>query len=223
MKGRAHSSGPGKGEGRPPAGGTEKPAEQKPFSFRVVDRRFSASPGEAGAGEEKQERLPTHVERLERLLEEKDRKFQEALAALKKVQDEYEAFKIRLRKESAKEIETGRRAVLVEILGIVDNFDRALQAGEKSRDFDSLLEGIELVRAQLLDTMAAFGVTRMDSNGRRFDPALHEVVTQVPVRSQDQEGVIVGLISEGYLLGGTLLRPARVAVGKYDDKQPDAE
>jgi len=185
-------------------------------SFRVVDKRFFAKQGGEEKDEEESKKVPSYVEKLENIIAEKDKKIQDAMLALKKLQDDQENFKIRLRKDASKEIEQGRRAVLQEILPVVDNFDRALESAKQNRDFDSLLEGLILVRNQLIDILGTFGVKRMESLGKKFDPKLHEVITQVPVNSEDEDGMVAGVINEGYFLGDMVLRPARVAVGKYE-------
>lgn len=195
----------------------DESGEDSERKFRIVDKRFWAREegDDAGEFEEEQGRAPTYVKTLERMLREKDEQLRSTIAQYKKAAAEYDASSIRLRKDTAKETEKGRRTVLVEILSVIDDFDRALEASRESKDFDSFVEGVELIRQQLLDKMKGFGVARMDSPGKRFDPALHGVVSQVPVDDPDMDGTVVGTISEGYMIGDTLLRPATVAVGKY--------
>ncbi len=200
-------------------GGKREEAKKEQPSFRVDDKRHWAGGDEAGEKDEEElHEKPAYVEMLEQKLQEKDEKLKQTIESYRKISEEYEASKIRLCRDAAKEIEKGRQAVLAEILGVIDNFDRALEAAKESRDFDSFLEGIELIRTQMLEKMNNFDVRRMEAMGRKFDPAVHNVVTLVPVDDRDLDGVVVGVITEGYFVGDTLLRPATVAVGKYEEK-----
>ena len=208
---------PAVGEESSRGGNGEEERNDQPL-FRVADKRHWAG-GDADDDEDEEEpRKPAHVEMLERQLQEKDEKLKKTIESYRNVSEEYEASKIRLRRDAAKEIEKGRHAVLAEILGVIDNFDRALEAAKESRDYDSFLEGIELIRTQMLEKMNNFDVRRIEAKGRKFDPAVHNVVTQVPVDDPGLDGVVVGVITEGYVVGDTLLRPATVAVGKYEEK-----
>jgi molecular chaperone GrpE len=210
-----NSSGPDKETGVPVPVNIKRGRDEP--RFRVVDRRFSAMDDEEGGeGEEQPPRQPTHVARLEKLLEEKEEQLREYAARYKQALEEYEASSIRLRRDAARESDKGRRSVLVEMLDVIDNLDRALEAAAESRNLDSLLEGVELIRSQFMERMKGFGVTRMESLGSTFDPKLHEVVSLVPVTEPGKDGRVVGVISEGYMLGDELLRPATVAVGKRE-------
>ena len=71
-----------------------------------------------------------------------------------------------------------------------------------------------MVRRQFLAKLEGFGVNRIESEGQRFDPLLHEAVSAVPAASPDQDGVVVGVIRHGYRIGDEVLRPASVAVAK---------
>ena len=71
-----------------------------------------------------------------------------------------------------------------------------------------------LVRQQFLSTLDGFGVRRLDPLGERFDPARHEAITTITAASPDDDGVIVGIVRFGYLIGDEVLRPAQVAVAR---------
>jgi molecular chaperone GrpE len=76
------------------------------------------------------------------------------------------------------------------------------------------VQGVALVRQQFLTTLEGFGVTRIDPVGQAFDHARHEAVTTVPVSPQAPDGIVVGVIRPGYLIGDEVLRPAQVAVAR---------
>lgn len=187
---------------------------------KVVDRRWWANQDQSGAGsgEARPSSLkPTYVEELEQQLAEKDRQLQDAIARYRQASTEFEESRLRLRREISKDIERVRREVLADLLEVVDNLDRAIDAarGNSSPDrLDALLKGVDMVRRQFLARLEHFGVTRIESEGQPFDPLLHEAVSAVPTASPDQDGLIVGIVRHGYRIGDDVLRPAAVAVAK---------
>ena len=193
-------------------------ADEHEIPVKVVDRRWWANP-EAGssspASATASSLKPTYVEELEQRLAEKDRQVQEYIAKYRQAASEFEDARLRLRREIAKDLERGRREILADLLEVVDNLDRAIDAARKpGASTDALLEGVEMVRRQFLAKLESFGVKRIDSEGQRFDPAIHEAVATVPAPSADHDDVVVGVVRHGYRIGDDVLRPAAVAVGK---------
>jgi molecular chaperone GrpE len=193
-------------------------ADEHEIPVKVVDRRWWANP-EAGspstANATASSLKPTYVEELEQRLAEKDRQVQEYIAKYRQAASEFEDARLRLRREIAKDLERGRREILADLLEVVDNLDRAIDAAKKpGASTDALLEGVEMVRRQFLAKLESFGVKRIDSEGQRFDPAIHEAVATVPAPSADHDDVVVGVVRHGYRIGDDVLRPAAVAVGK---------
>jgi molecular chaperone GrpE len=183
---------------------------------KVVDRRWWANAdATATNAEAKSSSLkPTYVEELEQKVAEKDKQAQEYLTKYRQAASEFEEARLRMRREISKDVERARREVISEFLDIVDNLDRAIDAGRRSSAADSLLQGVEMVQRQFLSKLEGIGVKPIESIGAAFDPSLHEAVTTVPVASPDQDGVIVGVIRQGYRIGDEVLRPAAVAVAK---------
>jgi molecular chaperone GrpE len=129
--------------------------------------------------------------------------------------EEFEQVKGRIRRDVAREVERGRRAVLAELLEVVDNLDRAVAAGRESGANDALLHGVELVRDQFLAKLQQFGVRPVPALGLPFDAAAHEAVTTVRVSEPTHEGIIVAVLKEGYAIGDDVLRAAAVVVGVW--------
>jgi molecular chaperone GrpE len=190
--------------------------------IKVVDRRWWARGEGATAEAQEPSSKPSYVEELEKRLAEKDKEIQDYLSKYREASSGFDESRARLRKETSKEIERGRRAVLADFLEVVDNLDRAIDAGadayeggDHAQNFEALLQGIIMVQQQFLSKLATFGVKRIDLEGQPFDPARHEAVTTVPVSSPEDDGRIVGVIAHGYVIEDEVLRPAMVAVGKY--------
>jgi molecular chaperone GrpE len=181
---------------------------------KVVDRRWWAR-GEDAAPANRESSKPTYVAELEEQLAEKDRQLQEAIGKYRQAASEFEESRLRLRREISKDIERGRREILADLLEVLDNLDRAIDAARQpSAQPNTLLQGIEMVQRQFLAKLEAVGVTRIEVKGGAFDPAIHDAITTVPAASPDQDGRIVGVVRHGYRIGTDVLRPASVAVAK---------
>ena len=193
--------------------------EQEP-AIKVVDRRWwvknDAAPGSEPAAAAPASLKPTYVEQLEQQVAEKDRQAQEFIAKYRQAAAEFEEARLRLRREIAKDVERARRDVLADMLEIVDNLERALEAARRSPSLDALQQGVEMVHRQFLSKLDALGVKPIASVSRPFDPTLHEAISTVPAASPDQDGVVVGVVRQGYTIGDDVLRPAAVAVAKSD-------
>jgi molecular chaperone GrpE len=187
---------------------------------KVVDRRWwvnQDAKGAAAAATQAPSLKPTYVEELERQLADKDKQLQDAIGRYRQASHEFDESRLRLRREIAKDVERGRREILADLLDVVDNLDRALAAARTNvseNTLNALLQGVDMVRRQFLAKLEGFGVTRIESEGQPFDPALHEAISSVPAATAEQDGQIIGVIREGYRIGDDVLRPASVAVAK---------
>jgi molecular chaperone GrpE len=190
---------------------------------KVVDRRWWAQQGEsaetAGSSAEGgwQPGKPSYVEDLERQLAEKDRQLQDTLVRYRESAREFDETRLRLRKDVARDVERGRRAMLAELLDVLDNLDRALEAARQAQTADSLVNGVDMVRRLFLSKLEGFGVSRIDPLGQPFDPDRHEAVAVVPSPAAGQDGRVCGVLAPGYTIGDEILRPARVAVAQVSE------
>ena len=195
----------------------KEPAEPR---LRVVDRRWWARKDGDADADDGRARKPTYVEDLERQIAAQGGQLQAFAADHRRALDEFEQTKTRLRRDVAKEVERGKRAVLVELLDVLDNLDRAIAAGHggagASEAAPTLTRGVELVRDQFLAKLSGFGVTRVAALGQPFDATRHEAVTTTPVQDRAQDATIVSVVKEGYAIGDDILRPASVVVGRYE-------
>lgn len=189
-------------------------ADEHDIPVKVVDRRWWARANESGTSEQQASLKPSYVEELERKLAESETRAQDYLSKYRAASREFEDARARMRKELAKDAERSRREVLVSLLEVVDNLDRAIEAAEKAgtASDNPLLQGVDMVRQQFLSKLDGFGIRRIACEGVAFDPQLHEAVTTVPAASSSDEGRIAGVIRNGYIIGDEVLRPALVAV-----------
>lgn len=163
-------------------------------------------------------------EEIQRLREALEAKTREAEA----LQDRYVravAEFDNVRKRSAREREEYTRyaneSLLRDILPVLDNLDRALQAA-RSEPATSLTTGVELIQRELLRVLEKFGLTPFTSVGQPFDPERHEAIARVP--SADlPDMTVAGETARGYLLHGRVLRPAMVTVAVAPDEPGPAD
>jgi len=180
---------------------------------RVVDRRWWARTGADESAEETRERKPSYVEDLERQLADKTSQLQAYSVEHRRALDEFEQVKSRIRRDTAREVERGKRTVITELLDVLDNLDRAIAAATPNAE-SALLKGVQLVRDQFLAKLQGFGVTRLDPLDQPFDAERHEAVSTAPVTDPARDGRVVAVVREGYAIGDDILRPASVVVGK---------
>jgi molecular chaperone GrpE len=158
--------------------------------------------------------LEADVLELNALVAKKDAELAKANARADQAHAEIEAAGKRLAAASAKELEQRTRKLLESFLPVIDDLDRAIAAAKPIADSADVVEGLGLVRRGLLTRLGQFGVTHAPALGEKFDPARHEALAMVPVTDPAQDGRVIDVMREGYLIGDETLRPAGVAVGK---------
>jgi molecular chaperone GrpE len=181
--------------------------------LKVTDRRWWARGDDQVSAAEEPKLKPTYVEELEARLAAKDAELQQIISKYRGASDEFDQARARIRKEVSKDVERGRRSLIVSFLDVLDNLDRALESAA-DRTGDPVVHGVSLVRQQFLTTLEGLGVKRIDPVGQPFDPALHEAVATVAASNGAERGQVVGIIRPGYLIGNDVLRPAQVAVAE---------
>jgi molecular chaperone GrpE (heat shock protein) len=127
---------------------------------------------------------------------------------------ELEDAKQRLRRDNERELERLKARVLDGLLPVLDNLERSIEAAESSRNVTALLDGMKLVHGQFLGALAPYGLERVSAVGTRFDPSVHDAVAIIPVNDPAQDGVVVSETEPAYRVGGRVVRPAKVQVGR---------
>lgn len=158
----------------------------------------------------------------------KARERDEYLDKMQRTRAEYLNFQKRKEKESQDLRRFAVQGLVVELTSILDNFERAIQSTKESKDFDKLLEGIQLVEGQFSKTLEGCGVKPIETAGVPFDPVMHEAVMEEEDNKQLHHTVTL-ILQKGFLLNDRVIRPAKVKVSKRtdgeveDDKPEDKE
>ena len=126
---------------------------------------------------------------------------------------EFDNYRKRIERERRELSAFAAADVMLELLPIIDNLERALQASSSTDDSDGLRKGVDLIHKQLLDLLRKRGVTPIDALGADFDPNRHEAVMHED-SSEHREGEVMQELQRGYVLGDRLLRPAMVKVAR---------
>lgn len=139
-----------------------------------------------------------------------------ALRALRSL----EAAQERAQKQVKREADEAKGKLVMELLPVLDNLDRTIAAAREHGGDPAMLEGVRMVRAQLEGVLIKYGVEKVDAQGQKFDPSLHEAVGVQPVNDPRANGMVAQQYEAGYAYAGRLLRPAKVMVAKYQQPQP---
>ncbi|MCL2185231.1 MAG: nucleotide exchange factor GrpE [Treponema sp.] len=125
---------------------------------------------------------------------------------------EFENFRKRMNQEKQSAIEYANQSLLLDIILIIDDFERAIQAGETSTDYAGLLEGIKMIEKRLASQLEnKWGLKRFNCAGEVFDPNLHEAV-MMEKSSEISEAVVQEDFQKGYMLKERVIRAAKVKV-----------
>jgi molecular chaperone GrpE len=162
------------------------------------------APPEAGAAEQ--------FERRARLAEDR---LTEVLAAYRQAKIENEGFRERVTRDVERQFERRHEKLLLKFIDILDNLDRALEAAEQTYAGNPLIEGLILVRTQLLQTLQQEGLERIPVLGLPYDPAFSEAVSTQAVEDPEHDHVVVREMLRGYRLHGRVARASRVVVGQH--------
>lgn len=149
--------------------------------------------------------LSEHEKLTTQLAQEKD-KFLRLFA-------EFENYKRRTAKERLELFSTASQEVVVALLPVLDDFDRAINEISKSND-SALLEGVELINSKLITTLEQKGLKPVEvAAGAAFNADIHEAITQIPAQSEDMKGKIIDVVEKGYKLGEKIIRFPKVVIG----------
>ena len=126
---------------------------------------------------------------------------------------EFDNYKRRTQKERVELLQTAGKDVILSLLSVLDDFDRANKAMENATDINSIREGINLVHTKLKNTLAQKGLKEMESLHTAFDTDNHEAITKIPAPTDVLKGKVVVELEIGYTLNDTVIRFAKVVVG----------
>ncbi len=193
-------------EGAPEAGAPPEPP-------RVTDKRRVHDPfvgDETGDAIADAAAEPVAAEEKDELQEARAQAAQ-YLDDLRRLKAEFENYRKRVVREQTSLVETATAALVEQLLPVLDDFELALIAADRTKDYAALVRGVELVFSKLAEVLHKQGLRKIEADGQPFDPELHEAVMQE--EGSDEGKPVVGeVFRNGYTLGGRVVRPAMVKV-----------
>lgn len=147
---------------------------------------------------------------IEKKLKTKTKEAADYLETLQMLKADFENYKKRMMKEQAYFVQTANEGLIVKMLPVLDNFERALYLSEELKEHQNIFKGFEMIYGELLDVLEKEGVKEVAASGE-FDPSIHEAVMQVNEEGfSDNE--VVDVLRKGYMYKERLIRPAMVKV-----------
>ena len=126
---------------------------------------------------------------------------------------EFDNYRRRTTKERVELLQTAGKEVIVSLLPVLDDFERAVRSMENATDINAVKEGVILVQNKLLNILSQKGLKPMESIGQPFDAELQEAITNIPAPTDDMKGKIIDEMEKGYYLNDKVVRFAKVVVG----------
>lgn len=126
---------------------------------------------------------------------------------------EFENFRRRTSKEKVEMLQYAGEDIIVSILPVLDDFQRAQKSIKETSDLKAVKEGVDLIHHKLFKTLESKGLKPMESVGKEFNSEIHEAITQSPAPSDDLKGKVIDEVEKGYMLNEKVIRYAKVIIG----------
>jgi len=163
------------------------------------------------------------IEKLSQQLQDAQAEHDELFAKLQRVSADYANYQKRAPKQIAEAVAYEKEALIKSLLPALDNFEHALAGAESAGNSLAVLDGVRIVYNHFLDILKSCGVEQISALGQKFDPALHQAMTQRQ-ENDKQDGTVLEEFQKGYKLNGRVIRPSKVVVNKpSDQEQPESE
>lgn len=195
---------------------TKMEANQNPEN---TDQKEILDDNEAGNGDNlnyEDEMAESGSETLDTQLSDEDKLKAEATEWQNKylrLYAEFDNFKRRTSKERLELLQVAGKDVIVDLLPVLDDFERAQKSIETASDIEAVKEGVKLVHHKLKNILGQKGLKEMNSLGAEFDAEIHEGITSIPAPSKDMKGKILDELEKGYYLNDKVIRFAKVIIG----------
>jgi molecular chaperone GrpE len=182
---------------------------------RIIDRRASQQPETEAAGEKEVETTQDSATTLEAQLAQEKERAESYLASWQRAAADYQNFKRRVEQERSEVAQMANVALMINLLPLVDDLERALENVDSHLAGLTWLDGIRLIHRKFQALLEMSAVTEIPADGQDFDPNLHEAV----MYADGPDGKVTSVVQKGYMLGGRVLRPAMVVVGNGGKKE----
>ncbi|GAB7088498.1 nucleotide exchange factor GrpE [Marinifilum fragile] len=163
---------------------------------------------------EKKEKKKSAKEKKADEIEELGAKLQDINDKYMRLSAEFDNYRKRTLKEKMELTKSAGEKILVNVLPVMDNFERALQSIDEAKDVEALKEGVYLIYNNFKDFISQNGVKEIEAINKEFDTDIHEAITKIPAPSEDLKGKVVDCVEKGYTLNEKVIRFSKVVVGE---------
>lgn len=172
---------------------------------------------EEKAGEKKKNRSffgrkKSEDDELKKQLEEAEIKYKELNDRFLRLYSEFDNYKKRTNKEKLELLSTASEKVIVGLLPVIDDFERAIAANEKSEEVTAIKEGFVLIYNKLQQLLKRFDVEEIKAKGEEFNTDYHEAITHFPAQKEEDKGKVMDVTEKGYKIKDKVIRYSKVVV-----------
>ena len=192
---------------------SEKDNQEKNLEEKEPKEQETAQEAAATEEESKEPEL-SEVEKLAKDLEDAKAELEKQKKEYLFLLAEFDNFRKRTLKEKSDLVKNAAEKAMLDILPVVDDFERALQAMHDSSDLESVKEGVDLIYNKFVKYLENNGVKAIDSNNADFNAEFHEAVTTFPASDESQKGKVIDTVQKGYMINDKVLRHSKVVVGQ---------
>ncbi len=185
--------------------GNQEEKEKKNVTEEVVEESPEKEKQDTPAEE------PAEEKTREQELDEKLAELQDKYLRLSA---EFDNYRKRTLKEKAELLYSAKEEVLVNILPVIDDMERALGSIESAKDIKAVKEGLNLIYIKFKGYLKQEDVKEIEALNKEFDTDLHEAITKIPVEEKKKKGKVVDVVEKGYLLKDKVIRYAKVVIGE---------
>jgi molecular chaperone GrpE len=186
-----------------------EPTQSRPLSDVADQDRKDGGPSGADPSIAVLDDLEALRSRAQGLEQERD----EFRGLLQRTRADFENYQKRMQRDLAQEQRFWHGALALDVLPILDNFERAVAAAKQSGETGPLVQGVAMIQTQILDALRRHGITPIEAQNQPFDPALHQAVMQQPF-AEVPINTVLQVLEQGFMIHDRVLRPARVIVSK---------
>ncbi len=159
----------------------------------------------------KKKDLRKTVKNLEEKLALEEEKAKGYLNSLKYLQADFENYRKRIEKEVQGVVQRSNEKLIIHLVDIMDDLEKAIEAGENTKNKEAILEGVKMVHKNFEKVLETEGLQKLECVGKCFDPNLHEILSQIPTKDY-QSGTILEEARKGFMFRGKVLRPSVVKI-----------
>ncbi len=192
---------------------SEKDNQEKNLEEKEPKEQETAQEAAATEEESKEPEL-SEVEKLAKDLEDAKAELEKQKKEYLFLLAEFDNFRKRTLKEKSDLVKNAAEKAMLDILPVVDDFERALQAMHDSSDLESVKEGVDLIYNKFVKYLENNGVKAIDSNNADFNTEFHEAVTTFPASDESLKGKVIDTVQKGYMINDKVLRHSKVVVGQ---------